>query len=228
MQVREVNVTDADGKSAQLFFDALTGFYDLSQARALDMFARNGQLTVKNYVSKVKAVDAWELNGEHEEALRSIDPTVSVKIDCSYLSATLANGKYDLVVIDSPQGAHRDFSKMVCFEHFTALTKLRRLAADRSIVVLYVNKEPYDKAVAGDHGYDQYEEYDFKAWMAAREDFYGFDPRKLTDGSALFAYDRAFRAAGFKVVNTVVVPCYSDVPRKENYAFRVGFEVIRS
>ena len=33
-------------EAQKLFFDALTGFYDLWEARALDMFARNGQLTV--------------------------------------------------------------------------------------------------------------------------------------------------------------------------------------
>ena len=53
MQVRTVNVSDADGRSAELFFDALTGFYDLSKARALDMFARTGQQTVSKYAPSI-------------------------------------------------------------------------------------------------------------------------------------------------------------------------------
>ena len=32
---------------------------------------------------------------------------------------------------------------------------------------------------------------------------------------------------GFDVVNTLVVPCYSDVPRRESYSFRVAFEIVR-
>ena len=146
MQVRTVNVSDADGKSAQLFFDALTGFYDLSDAVALDMFARNGQLTVSKYADKVREVDAWELSAEHREALFAIsDKVENVTIGCSYLGALTARRRYDMIVIDSPQGAHRDFSGSIRFEHFYALQQLKRLAKDRCIVVLYVNKEPYNK-----------------------------------------------------------------------------------
>jgi hypothetical protein len=39
---------------------------------------------------------------------------------------------------------------------------------------------------------------------------------------------RAIVTAGSQVVNTVMVPCYSDVPRKEDYAFRLGLEFIRN
>jgi hypothetical protein len=226
MQVRTVNVSDADGKSAQLFFDALTGFYDLSEARALDMFARNGQLTVSKYADKVRDVAAWELGPEHESALLALGPNVAVKIGCSYLTASWKDARYDLIVIDSPQGAHKDYMGTVHFEHFDAIQLVKRLAKDRCIVVLYVNRAPYDKNVDGDFGYDQYEEYDFKDWMKARHAFYSHSPYKLTDAAAIHAYAREFAFMGFDVVNTLVVPCYSDVPRKESYAFRVAFEIV--
>jgi hypothetical protein len=228
MQVRTVNVSDADGKSAQLFFDALTGFYDLSEAVALDMFARNGQLTVSKYADKVREVDAWELSGEHKKALFDISPKVeNVTIGCSYLGALTTQRRYDMIVIDSPQGAHRDFSGSIRFEHFYALQQLKRIAKERCIVVLYVNKEPYNKTEVGDYGYDHYDEYDFVAWMDARRAFYSSNPHKLSDATALWTYERELAFSGFSVVNTVIVPCYSDVPRKENYAFRVGFEIVR-
>jgi hypothetical protein len=227
MQVRTVNVSDADGKSAQLFFDALTGFYDLSEARALDMFARNGQLTVSKYAGKVRDVDAWELGPEHEQALLALGPNVAVKIGCSYLTASWKDARYDLIVIDSPQGAHKDYMGVVHFEHFDAIQLVRRLAKDRCLVVLYVNREPYDKNVEGDFGYDQYDEYDFRAWMEARRTFYSHSPYKLTDAVAIHAYAREFGFMGFDVVNTLVVPCYSDVPRRESYSFRVAFEIVR-
>jgi hypothetical protein len=227
MQVREVNVTDADGRSAQLFFDALTGFYDLKDAAALDMFARNGQLTVSRYAKKVLTVDAWELGAEHEAALKSIGPNVEVKIGCSYLSAAIAQRRYDLIVIDSPQGAHADYTGSVRFEHFHALEQVGKLAKPRCIVVLYVNKEPYDRAEMGDHGYDVYAEYDFKSWMEARRQFYSHPPFHITESVALNAYARELAYQGFHVVNVVSVPCYSDVPRKENYAYRLGLEIVR-
>lgn len=227
MQVRHVNVSDADGRSAKLLFDVLTGFYDLREARACDMFARNGQLTVANYAGRVASVDAWELNAEHMGALRAIAANVSVRIGCSYLQAAIAVGRYDLIVIDSPHGAHTDYSGAVRYEHFHALTQLPKLAKDRCIVVLYVNKSPYDRAVEGDHGYDRYEEYDFGEWMRPRAQFYGFNPRRITEAMALCAYEQELLMLGFKTVNTVIVPCYSDVPRKENCAFRLGLEVVR-
>ena len=112
MQVRTVNVSDADGKSAELFFDALTGFYDLSKARALDMFARNGQLTVSKYAAWVASVDAWELNAEHEAALkRASAPRSTSRSAAPTLRRRCSSGRYDLIVIDSPQGAHKDYSR---------------------------------------------------------------------------------------------------------------------
>jgi hypothetical protein len=228
MQVRTVNVSDADGRSAELFFDALTGFYDLSKARALDMFARTGQLTVSKYAPWVASVDAWELNAEHEAALKALGPKINVKIGCSYLTASLFEGRYDLIVIDSPQGAHKDYSGAVRYEHFHALKQLPKLAKDRCIVVLYVNKAPYDRAVEGEYGYDRYDEYDFQEWMKARARFYGVNPQRLSESVALYAYEQEMAILGFKTVNTVIVPCYSDVPRKENYAFRVALEIVRT
>ena len=225
MQVRAIDVTDADVRSAKLFFDALAGFYDLSEAHALDMFARNGQLTIRNYVDRLKTVDAWELNGEHREALHDLGAEI-VTIGCSYLNAVHAAKRYDLIVIDSPQGAHNDYSGSTRFEHFHSLQSLKKLDKPRCIVVLYVNKEPYDKNKEGDHGYDRYDEYDFEAWMKARQSFYSHSPYKISDAVALHAYEREMGFMGFGVVNTVMLPCYSDVPRRENYAMRVGLEIV--
>ena len=50
-----------------------------------------------------------------------------------------------------------------------------------------MNKSPYDKAKEGDHGYDHYAEYDFAAWMKARQAFYSHSPYKISDAVALHA-----------------------------------------
>ena len=66
------------------------------------------------------------------------------------------------------------------------------------------------------------------AWMKVRQNFYSHPPHKITESVALNTYMRAFSLIGYDIVNTVMVPCYSDVPRKENYAFRVALEIVKS
>jgi hypothetical protein len=134
-----------------------------------------------------------------------------------------------LVVIDTPQGAHTDSHGNVHFEHFDFFKMtLQWMLKDRGVVVVYVNKAPYDKNEVGSHGYDEYEEYDFPKWMRARSDFYetGCDCR-VTEEQAIAAYRRTAEFEGFKVKNVLTVPCFSDVPGKEPYAFRVALEVAR-
>jgi hypothetical protein len=211
-----------------LFFDALTRFYDLSEVVALEMFARNGQMTLARYASKVREVEAWELNPEHEAALRAIGPNVEVKIGCAYLAASWKDRRFDLVVLDAPQGAHKDWSGGVRFEHFHAIDHLSKLVRPRSIVVVPVNKAPYDRAVEGEeHGYDRYDEYDFKAWMRERQSFYSHSPYKISEAVALHAYDRVLSFQRLEVVNVLMSPVYSDVPRKENYMFWLALELVR-
>ena len=224
MKIRSVNVSDSDKKSARVFFDALTNMFEFTSA--LDMFARDGALTVSSYAPKVPDLHLWELCGEHLPALQRFNPA-EVRIGCSYQAMLEATGTHDLIVIDSPQGIHSDWQGTTHIEHFFALAGIGKFVADRAVVVLYVNKKPYNRDNAGDHGYDQYEEYDFKAWMAARRTFYSHSPYKLTDAVAIHAYAREFGFMGFDVVNTLVVPCYSDVPRKESYAFRLAVELVK-
>lgn len=225
MKVREVNVSEADKASARIFFNAVCDFYDLKSAKALDMFARTGDLTVVNYAARVSELHLWELGGEHEEALRAFNPA-SVHIGCSYQTAIAVEDRFDFIVIDSPQGAHHDYNGTVHYEHFDVLEDvLPKLVSKEAVVVLYVNKRPYDKNVLGEFGYDQYAEYDFKSWMEARIVFYGTSV--ISEGQALDAYKKCLTKIGMTVENALVTPCYSDVPGYEPYAFRVALKVKR-
>lgn len=234
MKVRETNVSDSDKRSARLFFDSLTRFWDLSQGTALDAFARNGQLTLPGYIGRTKDVHAWELSPEHEIALRMLGVD-EIKIGCSYEQVAVrapTDPKYDMVVIDTPQGAHKSSNGVTHFEHFDFFRlTLAKLLKDRGIVVLYVNKHPYDKSEVGSHGYDEYDEYDFKAWMAAREDFYqvplGYGAA-LAEEVMIGAYRRVASAAGWSLGSLLQVPCFSDVPDREPYAFRLALELRRA
>jgi len=226
MKINTLEVTDADKKSAEVFFGALLGFYDFSQGEALDMFARDGALTVSQYAYKVKHLDVWELSEVHEKALEGFRPR-DIKIGCSYKTMEACQSKYDLVVVDTPQGLHHDWQHGVRIEHFDVLPHLGKILKDRAVIVLYVNKSPYNKDEVGSQGYDEYDEYDYKKWMQARQGFYDYDPLNLTEEAAMRAYRKVLAMQGLMVRKQLVIPCYSDVEGKEPYAFRIALEVER-
>ena len=222
MKVRQVEVTDSDRISAQIFFQALCQFYDLSEAQALDMFARTGDLTVSNYKPWVKEIDCWELNPEHESALRALDVN-DIKIGCSYKTMEECEKQYDLIVIDTPQGIHSDWQGVPQVEHFGVLNKVAKLMKDRCLIVLYVNMYPYNKEEVGSVGYDEYDEYNFENWMEVRKDFYEeFSP--ITEATALAAYELFFEAHDYVVKSVMLIPCLSDTGG-EPYAFRVALDL---
>lgn len=225
LTIREVATTDADRRSAKSLFRTVLDTFDLKEAKALDMFARTGELTVVNYRAAVKELHLWELMPEHERALWLEHAPHTVKIGCSYQSAANCTDKFDFIVIDSPQGAHSDYQGKVHYEHFDVVRDLLpKLAADTCVVVLYVNKAPYNKDEFGSHGYDQYSEYDFPAWMMARRMFYG--SIRITEEQAIAAY-RGAVSHWATVDQVIVTPCHSDVPEYPPYAFRLALSLKR-
>lgn len=225
LTIRAVSPSSADTASSTAFFQAVKAMYDLSEAKSLDMFARTGELTVVNYFSEVKELHLWELIPDHKEILESRFSPASLRIGCSYQASMLVDEKYDFIVVDSPQGAHHDYDGKVHFEHFDVVEGiLPKLCADECIVVLYVNKKPYDREEMGSHGYDIYSEYDFTAWMQARENFYLSST--ISEAGAIAAYTFAVREWA-KVESAVMVPCFSDVPGYPPYAFRLALKLKR-
>lgn len=206
------------------FFHILKEFYDFSQVAALDMFARDGALTVANYAYNVKHLDVWELSDAHTKALEAFRPR-DIRIGCSYKFMAECKNKYGLIVIDNPQGVHHDGDHQRRFEHFSVLPNMGHILADQAVVVLYVNKRPYDKTEIGNMGMDDYAEYDFKKWINARQDFYDYDPQNLSEEAAMLAYRRVFHQLGFKIKTQVAIPCYSDVSGREPYAFRLAIQL---
>jgi hypothetical protein len=93
-----------------------------------------------------------------------------------------------------------------------------------AIVVLYVNKQPYDVKTQGLHGYDTYPEYDYGEWMYQRQMLYGF-MRSPHEERFIDAYRRLFMQEGRKVHSMLLTPCHSDVPGMGQYSFRVGFSI---
>lgn len=228
MKVREVDTTKADRESAMAMFDALHKLYPLSMMTVLDAFARNGQLTVQSYRPYIdtKNLTCWELGQQHEQDLRELTP--NVKIGCSYQQMELAvkSGEtFDMIVIDTPQGLHQDFLGVKHVEHFDFLKSSLALLNDNGLIVLYVNKHPYDREDLGSHGYDEYAEYDFKTWMAERKWYYGTEV--ISESRAINTYAAMLAREGYRVRQVVTMPCFSDVEGREPYAFRLALDVQR-
>jgi hypothetical protein len=217
-------IVDADHKGADLFFTALTTYYDLRGMSALDMFARDGDFTDRKSVVLVQELDLWEINPEHTQALNDFKPR-EVRIGCSYASLKQCQRKYDLVVVDSPQGVYPDYEGKVHAEHFDLIEELPKILKDRAIVVLYVNKEPYNRDLVGDLGYDKYDTYNFDTWMEKRERFYG--KRHVSEADALFAYRYRFALHRFRTVSVLVTPCLQGDPGLPP-TFRLAMELVRS
>lgn len=224
MKVREVNTSEADQRSARVFFQALFGFFDLSKASVLDAFARNGQLTVKNYYDLVSKVTCWELGEEHEEALRKY--TSHVEIGDSYARLLTCKEQFDMIVVDTPQGIHKDSIMGRHVEHFDFFRMSLKNLNPGGIVVLYCNKSPYNKDEVGSQGYDEYEEYDFKLWMEMRKEYYGTPEHLVSEDEAIRRYREVVALEGRTLGRVLLIPCFSDVPGKAPYAFRVALEVL--
>lgn len=233
MQVKTVDATEADKISARVLFDSLFALREVywgdSYVSILDAFARNGQLTVSSCVNRRQStVEAWELGEEHEAALQALGCSI-VHIGCSYarLKVTVEQGsRYNLLVVDTPQGLHTSADKEVRTEHFSFLDEAVAVLADTSVVVLYVNTDPYDASKEGEHGYDQYAEYNYTRWMWNRTTYYG-SPR-ITPERAVEVYRRRLLALGYHLSMPLMVPCLSDVPTRAPYAFRLAFKLQRS
>lgn len=225
MKVREVNCSEADVLSARALFDAVGAIFDLREASVLDAFARNGQLTVSSYWNMLKEprkqLECWELGSEHLPDLREYADNVT--IGDSYETLESCKSTYDMIVIDTPQGLHRGKGG-TWVEHFGFLPRCLKHVNPGGVVVLYVNKSPYNKDETGSHGYDEYVEYDFVEWMAGRRRFYGEE--LINEERAVRAYRKCLEGCGRTLGRFILIPCFSDVPGKEPYAFRLALEVL--
>jgi hypothetical protein len=229
MKIEHVDIEDVDRQASEHFFGAVARAYDLHEMDALDAFARNGQLTVSHYAPWVKSVSCWELCNEHRAALEAIPGVTEVDIGCAYMTSDferyVGGKKYDLVVIDSPMGFHTDVQGRVMCEHFNFLEEsTEHLLKDRALVVLYVNKMPYDPSVTGHHGRDSYEHFDFNGWMTRRYDFYGSE--YVGEADALAKYDNVFLNMGREVKSVLIWPCPQGQPGFPP-AFRLVLEVVK-
>jgi hypothetical protein len=173
--------------------------FDLSRARALEFFAREGDWQASAYAGRVATLEAWEVDASREERLRANLPGATVRIVDSILFAARAEnrGRFDLVVFDNPQGCFGPGGRYC--EHFDALDASFGLLADRAVVVFNVNRAPFDFAR-------------FPAWQARRADFYGVpETGRLRVEFLLGFYRELFERRGYGS------PFGFEVPRNADY-----------
>jgi hypothetical protein len=175
-----------------------------------------------------KQLECWELNPDHEYRLWQL--TDKVKIGDSYKLAQEAIEKekaYDLIIVDIPQGLHSSSDGRVHAEHFDFLPLAFELLSDEGFIVFNLNRKPYNRDEKGSHGYDEYQEYNYKTWMEKRLEFYGF---AYTGHEEMFlsVYRKKAYEAGFVVKSFLMVPALPNVTGLEIYTSTVAMHLSRT
>jgi hypothetical protein len=152
--------------------------FDLSRARALEFFAREGDWQATAYVGRVASLEAWEVDAAREARLRANLPHATVRIVDSIVFASRPEnrGRFDFVVLDNPQGCFGPGARYC--EHFEALEAACGLLSERAVLVFNVNRTPFD--------FDR-----FPAWQARRSRYYGVDDASRLSASFLLAFYRS-------------------------------------
>jgi hypothetical protein len=177
----------------------------LSEFRALEMFAREGNWQTLSYVNKVKSIEAWEIDPKFEQGLKKNLPTAKIRIADSHKEAKNNRNfsKYDFIVIDNPQGCYGQIDTYC--EHFDAIIHIPNLIDYRGIVIFNINKEPFD--------------FDRQiVWQKRRSEFYRInDTRKISISFLLRYYESFFLEFGY-----CTEFCF-DVPRNDFIHYLVYF-----
>lgn len=139
--------------------------FPLSEAEALELFAREGDWQTTSYASYVKTLEAWEINPQFYEGLRRNLPHAKIKITDTWKEIQATHNKYDLIVADAPQGLYGENDEHC--DHFGLLPDIFRIANDGCVIILNVNIEPYNF-------------YEDSEWWKRRKDYYRTEhPEKL-------------------------------------------------
>lgn len=150
--------------------------FPLEEARALELFAREGDWQTIVYAPHVKSLEVWEINPRCYEGLRRNLPNAEIKITDTWKEIKKTQKKYDLVVADCPQATYGENDEHC--EHFGLLPDIFRIANDGCVIILNVNITPYDL--------DRQ-----PSWKERREEYYKTHrPEKLAFDAVIRHYKR--------------------------------------
>lgn len=161
----------------------------LSDKRALEFFAREGNWQTVAYASEVDSLDAWEIDPQFAPALRRNLPAAKIRIDDSFKLAKRREFRnvFGFVVLDNPQNVYGDKGQYC--EHFEVLALVPQLINNDAIVIFNINRAPFNY-------------HRFPEWRRRREKFY---KRKRTAHLGVDFLERHYRQyfkrLGLKVVD---------------------------
>jgi hypothetical protein len=165
--------------------------FDVSGARALEVFGRCGDWHTQYYQSLVGSLEVWEIDSIYREDLKKNLPNAAIKITDSYQEILSTTDKFDIIVIDNPQSIFGD--RQFC-EHFDLFPDILQISAENTCVILNINFEPYNF-------------HQESPWYKRRQQFYATDnPEKLKVDEVIETYKRIAESNGFVWNYAFLVP----------------------
>lgn len=140
---------------------------NLGEMQALEIFARKGDWQTQAYASKVKSLEAWEIDPAFESDLSKNLPGAKIKITNSIKELENQDNFecFGFIVVDNPQNCYGQNSEYC--EHFDVIPKILKLLKKSGILVFNINRQPFNYQ-------------NFSSWADRRNRFY-----RLNDASEL-------------------------------------------
>ena len=183
---------------------------NLNKCETLDIFAREGDWQSHKLVSKVKSIEAWDIEPKFIENLKKNLPNSKVHCRDSIQFINTTNyDKFDLLVIDNGLNCYGENNKYC--EHFDFIYNVGNVLKDKCFVIFNVVLKPFN--------YEQYPQ-----WALRRNKFYNVkDASKLSRSFIEIFYKQLFKSIGFNTVNYYTI-C-REYHNEDDYLYYVGMEL---
>ncbi len=172
----------------QLFRQLRRRGVQLEDLTALEVFGGTGRLHTKDYARQVRRLEIWEIDPTNVDKLRQAFPGAETKCTDSYEEMGRTAKKYELIVVDNPEGAHGQH-----YEHYDMFPAILSLAADSAVVIIDVRPG---------HGSDSQDPWDTfdEVHLARRRGFYRTDhPERIAFDEMMRVYEDLIRVSGFEL-----------------------------
>jgi hypothetical protein len=184
---------------------------NLENCETLDVFAREGDWQSYKLVSKVKSIEAWEIEEKFIHNLRKNLPEAIVhcRDSIKFINSATNYKKFDLIIIDNGLNCYGEDLKYC--EHFDFIKNLYKFFNEKCFVVFNVVLKPFN-----------YEK--FPEWNDRRNSFYDVMNSSALDKNFIENfYKDLFKSVGYKTKN------YYSICRETHegvdYLYYVGMEL---
>jgi hypothetical protein len=159
--------------------------FNLSSAKALEIFGGDGTMHTKDYADSVKSLDIWECVPKLESSLRVNLPMANIIMCDPYRQIKKNTVHYDMIVVDN--SIQTEFGHC---EHFELFPDIFKIMNDDCLVIL--NLIPNVVRV------NQYPELVSEYHLNKRKEFYNaLDPMHITDDELTLTYNTLAKNNGF-------------------------------